>query len=42
MNFFLVDYENVHTNGLNGISALSEEDKVVIFYSEKNQIILTI
>ncbi|MBR0281184.1 MAG: hypothetical protein IJQ81_06290 [Oscillibacter sp.] len=35
MNCFLVDYENVHANGLNGISGLSEEDTVIIFYSEK-------
>ena len=35
MNCFLVDYENVHADGLRGISALSEQDKVVIFYSEK-------
>lgn len=35
MNCFLVDYENVHVDGLRGISALSEQDKVVIFYSEK-------
>ncbi|MBR3570001.1 MAG: hypothetical protein IKN96_04240 [Oscillibacter sp.] len=39
MNFFLVDYENVHANGLNGISGLSEEDKVIIFYSEKAETI---
>lgn len=34
MNYFLVDYENVHTNGFSGIASLSEKDKVIIFYSE--------
>lgn len=28
----LVDYENVHTSGMTGFSALSSEDTVVIFY----------
>lgn len=32
--FFLVDYENVHTAGLEGIKKLSEADTVYIFYSE--------
>lgn len=31
---YLIDYENVNTDGLNGISRLSPEDTVVIFYSE--------
>ena len=35
MNYFLVDYENVNASGLKGVSGLSEEDTVVIFYSEK-------
>lgn len=34
MAVYLVDYENVNTDGLNGISRLSSEDMVVIFYSE--------
>ena len=34
MNYFLVDYENVHADGLRGIASLSERDKVIIFYSE--------
>ena len=34
MNYFLIDYENVHVNGLNGISKLTENDVVIIFYSE--------
>ncbi|MEA4966106.1 MAG: PIN domain-containing protein [Oscillospiraceae bacterium] len=35
MAIYLIDYENVNTDGLNGISRLSAEDTVVIFYSEK-------
>ena len=34
MNYYLVDYENVKTQGLNGVNKLSEEDTVCIFYSE--------
>lgn len=34
MATFLVDYENVKTGGLNGITKLLKEDKVIIFYSE--------
>lgn len=34
MNVFIVDYENVKSSGLNGISRLDESDRVVIFYSE--------
>ena len=34
MNYFLVDYENVKTAGLSGISRLTEEDVVIIFYSD--------
>ncbi len=33
MDIFLIDYEN--TNSLNGIGDLSDEDRVIIFYSEK-------
>lgn len=32
--YFLVDYENVNRDGLNGIVKLSEEDCVRIYYSE--------
>ena len=35
MGFYFVDYENVNTYGLNGITRLEEDDLVVIFYSEK-------
>lgn len=34
MNYYLVDYENVTTHGLDGITMLSLEDVVCIFYSE--------
>ncbi len=32
--YFLVDYENVNRDGLNGVEHLSERDEVVIYYSE--------
>lgn len=34
MNYYLVDYENVKTQGLNGVNKLPEGDVVCIFYSE--------
>lgn len=34
MNYYFVDYENVKTQGLNGVNKLPEEDVVCIFYSE--------
>jgi len=34
MNYFLVDYENVKTHGLDGISKLNDNDIVCIFYSD--------
>lgn len=34
MAHYLIDYENVKTHGLDGLSKLTEEDKVCIFYSE--------
>ena len=33
MGTYLVDYENVHSDGLNGIQNLSKNDCVVVFYS---------
>jgi hypothetical protein len=35
MSIYLVDYENVNTEGLNGVTKLTEADMVIIFYSEK-------
>lgn len=35
MNYYLVDYENVNSQGLEGISSLTNNDTVIIFYSEK-------
>lgn len=34
MNYYLVDFENVKRDGLDGIHLLGEEDKVCIFYSK--------
>ena len=34
MNYYLVDYENVRTAGLNGLSKLDENDAVLIFYTD--------
>ena len=33
---FLIDYENVDTPGLNGVSKLNVNDEVYIYYSEKH------
>lgn len=33
MRIFLIDFENVHNDGLTGIDLLTEDDEVVIFYS---------
>ena len=35
--YFLVDYENVKSEGLNGITSLTENDNVKIFYSKDAQ-----
>jgi hypothetical protein len=34
---FLVDFENVHTAGLKGIKTLTENDDVILFYSDKDE-----
>lgn len=34
-NLYFVDYENVHQHGLNGISELTEQDHLVIFWGAK-------
>lgn len=34
MAVYMIDYENVKTGGLNGISRLTDADRVIIFYSE--------
>ena len=34
MNYYLVDYENVKSHGLDGITSLDSNDVLVIFYSE--------
>lgn len=33
MAFYLVDYENVNTEGMQGVELLSAVDEVIIFYS---------
>lgn len=33
MRLFLIDYENVNSAGLDGISMLTERDRVILFYS---------
>jgi hypothetical protein len=35
-HIFLVDFENVHTGGLKGTKLLSEDDELIIFYSEND------
>ncbi len=37
--YYLVDYDSVGQNGLNGIERLSEKDKVTIFYTAKKSTI---
>lgn len=34
MKLFLIDYENVNSAGLEGISLLNEDDRVILFYSQ--------
>ena len=34
MNYFLIDYENVRVSGFDGVTNLTSEDVVVVFYSE--------
>ena len=34
MSYYLVDFENVKKDGLDGIHKLGKEDKVCIFYSK--------
>ncbi|MDE6501430.1 MAG: hypothetical protein K2L10_05055 [Ruminococcus sp.] len=31
--YYLIDYENVHQSGLNGIEKLTENDRIIIFYT---------
>lgn len=39
MKAFLIDFENVKSKGLEGIENLTEDDKVIIFYSENSDTI---
>lgn len=36
-NFFLVDYETVRESGLYGLSGLSKEDRVIVFYQDRTK-----
>ncbi|MCM1506224.1 MAG: PIN domain-containing protein [Ruminococcus flavefaciens] len=33
IRYYLIDYENVHQTGMNGIEKLTEKDRLVIFYT---------
>lgn len=37
MSLYLVDFENVHDSGLNGVTGLTENDDICIFYSMKSE-----
>ncbi|MBQ9032914.1 MAG: hypothetical protein IJ106_15920 [Parasporobacterium sp.] len=37
MAIYLLDFENVHDSGINGVTALTEKDELCIFYSEKSE-----
>ncbi len=39
MRAFLVDFENVHSTGLTGVESLLPTDKVIIFYSNKSDVL---
>ena len=39
MKTYLVDFENVKSKGLSGIDRLTDEDHVIIFYSENSDTI---
>lgn len=39
MRYFFVDFENVTTHGLEGLTKLTESDEVKIYYSHRNQTI---
>lgn len=38
MRYFLIDYENIHSLGLRGLSKVSKTDKVIIFHSESDKV----
>ena len=39
---FFVDYENVDTNGLDGLSRLTSQDQVYIYYSEAHTLLMVL
>lgn len=36
MSIFLIDYENLHTSAFNGLEELTENDRVVVFYTHNS------
>lgn len=39
VRYYLIDYENVHYSGLNGIEKLTGNDRLIIFYTENAETI---
>ena len=37
MSLYFVDFENVHDSGINGVTGLTENDEILIFYSMKSE-----
>ena len=40
-NTYLIDFENVGSDGLAGVTALTAEDRVIIFYSANSCLLYT-
>ena len=36
MSIFLIDYENLHTSAFNGLEELTENDRIVVFYTHNS------
>ena len=39
MNYYLIDYENVHSQGLEGADLLAHHERIVIFYSNASVLV---
>ena len=37
MNYYFIDYENVHADGFIGIENLSENDVICVMYTEQSK-----
>ena len=35
LNYYLIDYENVRTDGIRDLKGVSEGDAIILFYSEQ-------